>query len=246
MPLVYMATNTVNGKQYVGATVGRLSVRRSGHKHDAFKKRPGCNLFHAALRKYGIDAFEWSIIADCASPDEMMEVEHRLVREIAPEYNLAEGGRSKRDRPHAVSRPDRSKRSRPVVCLTDGQAFPSGRAAATAYGVGVMTILKCCQGSRTNGGLRFRYADGPELDKHKKTKAVRDAIRARQNAGLAKSWAQTQKPVMCLDDGTVYPSITHAAVAIGKHVSLVSAAIYRNGRCGGRRFRFVEGAHTHV
>jgi hypothetical protein len=47
------------------------------------------------------------------------------------------------------------------------------------------------------------------------------------------------KRVVCVDTGEVYQSITEAANACGKHVSLVSAAIHRGGKSGGKRFQFV-------
>lgn len=132
-------------------------------------------------------------------------------------------------------------RSRPVVCITDGKHYSSGTAAARAYDLSQMTIVQCCKGgARTMNGLRFRYEDEPARDKHNKTKAELAAIRARQNAGLKKAARLAQKRVICMDDGREFDSISDAAAAYGTTTALVSAAIYRKGRCGGRRFRFIE------
>lgn len=54
--IVYLATNTLNGKRYIGATKGTLKERRRRHRWEA-KNRPYCRVFHAALRKYGEAAF---------------------------------------------------------------------------------------------------------------------------------------------------------------------------------------------
>jgi len=65
-----MAQNKINKKVYVGQTVRSLSARRSGHYRDAFVKKTN-NYFHRSLRKYGKDAFEWSIIKECRNRFEL-------------------------------------------------------------------------------------------------------------------------------------------------------------------------------
>lgn len=344
--VIYMATNTINGKCYVGATCATLEHRRYEHVMSALAHRGGCRVFNAAIRKYGADAFKWTVLSQWTSHAATMAEEVRVIAALRPAYNMTSGGRGmiglkrtpewiakiadsnkgkklspehiqklsaarlaskagfrpvvclndaqwfesvraasihysishngiiasasgrgvsasglffayaknqltkqecdsliaqRKDRYVKRAEKTRAAKSRPVVCISDGRTYPSGRAAAQEYGLHVMSVVQCCRdGAKTATGLRFRYADEPARDKHKKTKAQLTDIRARQAAGLAKSWAKTQKRVRCIDDGRVFDSITHAADAIGKHVSLVSASIYRKGRCGGLRFEFVE------
>lgn len=60
MAIVYQATNTVNGKIYVGVTRRTLQVRKKEH---ASRARSGSrNPFHAAIRKYGWDAIKWAVL----------------------------------------------------------------------------------------------------------------------------------------------------------------------------------------
>ena len=58
-----MATNMVNGKQYVGQTVGSLERRKGGHISKTLNNRDVCH-FHNAIRKYNIDNFDWEILHD--------------------------------------------------------------------------------------------------------------------------------------------------------------------------------------
>jgi group I intron endonuclease len=90
--LVYMATNRVNGKRYIGVTSGRLCSRRAGHIHQALKKEGKCRKFHAAIRKYGPEAFEWAVLIRAGSFAEALTEEIRLIAELRPEYNLTAGG----------------------------------------------------------------------------------------------------------------------------------------------------------
>jgi group I intron endonuclease len=58
--IIYLVTNTVNGKQYVGYTSVSLDARRAGHQKAAARGRS--TAIASAIRKYGIDAFDWDVI----------------------------------------------------------------------------------------------------------------------------------------------------------------------------------------
>lgn len=57
---IYLVTNTINGKQYIGKTTRLLKKRKWEHHYDANKN--SSYYFHRALRKYGFDAFLWESI----------------------------------------------------------------------------------------------------------------------------------------------------------------------------------------
>jgi len=93
--IVYVATNIVNGNRYIGVTSRGLSYRKSNHYSKArakFSNGGSCPKFHAAIRKYGEDAFSWEILEIHANIDDMIAAEIRLIAELKPEYNLAAGG----------------------------------------------------------------------------------------------------------------------------------------------------------
>ncbi len=58
--LIYHAFCTTNGKCYVGQTIRSLKSRRGDHLS---KARCGSkDLIHNAIRKYGISAFDWTVL----------------------------------------------------------------------------------------------------------------------------------------------------------------------------------------
>lgn len=90
--IIYCATNTVNGKIYIGQTTMTLSARKSCHR---INKR--CSLFHRAIQKHGFDRFSWSVLEECHDKAELDSREGFWVENLKacqPEfgYNLKSGG----------------------------------------------------------------------------------------------------------------------------------------------------------
>jgi len=90
MALVYLARNTINGDEYVGATEKELNDRK--YRHIWHSRNVPLGKFHRALRKYGVENFEWSVVEHCADFFHALEVERRVIRERSPAYNLTDGG----------------------------------------------------------------------------------------------------------------------------------------------------------
>lgn len=61
---IYKITNKINGKRYVGKTTYKLNYRFNQHVSDAYEYTYNSAL-HAAIRKYGKDAFEIKLIEEC-------------------------------------------------------------------------------------------------------------------------------------------------------------------------------------
>jgi group I intron endonuclease len=86
---IYIATNIINGKQYVGQTIRDLKERIYGHKN-----KSTCPIIHSAIKKYGFENFKW--ISFSCPEEEMDWQEIFLIKELntlAPNgYNLDSGG----------------------------------------------------------------------------------------------------------------------------------------------------------
>jgi group I intron endonuclease len=91
-PIVYVATNRVNGKRYVGVTKRLLCQRRAHHYCMARSGKGNCKKFHAAIRKYGETAFHWQTIATFQTYAEALKGEIEAIATMKPEYNLTVGG----------------------------------------------------------------------------------------------------------------------------------------------------------
>jgi hypothetical protein len=97
MGIIYVATCVPNGKIYIGKTTGKLCKRKSRHLYEAYKSSRDFNsAFHNAIRRYGIDKFNWKIIDKSLFPELLSEMEKYYIKEFdcrSPRgYNLTDGG----------------------------------------------------------------------------------------------------------------------------------------------------------
>lgn len=84
---IYLITNLVNGKQYVGKTVYSIEKRFKEHIADSKRKRNSNRPLYRAFRKHGISNFKIEIIEKC-------DIELAADREIywIEQYNTFKAG----------------------------------------------------------------------------------------------------------------------------------------------------------
>ena len=92
MGYIYIITNKIDGKKYIGQTIEKdINERWKGH----FKKSSNCRYLKNALDKYGKDNFHFSIICICFD-NECDKYENEYMKKyntIVPNgYNLREAG----------------------------------------------------------------------------------------------------------------------------------------------------------
>jgi group I intron endonuclease len=97
--IVYKATNTVNGKVYIGKTVRYLSHAKARHHQRAkFVWKYGClGHFYNAIRKHGFEAFAWEIVYRGTSDADIQAKERELIADLSAcdpsvGYNMTPGG----------------------------------------------------------------------------------------------------------------------------------------------------------
>lgn len=98
--IIYLYTNRINGKQYVGQTQRENDDRFFEHvRHHA-------TAFDKAIDEYGIEAFDYRIIDHADSTEELNKKEQywikRLNTKIQNGYNLTDGGATTRGFHHSV------------------------------------------------------------------------------------------------------------------------------------------------
>jgi hypothetical protein len=95
MPIVYKITNKQNGKSYVGHTVRTLEQRWKAHLSSC---RQGSKFrFHSAIRKYGIDSWDFEILFENADVQICKKKEEEMIAffglmEKGKGYNAKPGG----------------------------------------------------------------------------------------------------------------------------------------------------------
>ena len=100
--IVYLCTNLINSKKYVGITSGTLNLRKSRHKCDAFTRNQQTK-FCRALRKYGWENFSWEILTQKENFEELLNIEKEYISLFNSNkhgYNMTEGGEGVRGYKH--------------------------------------------------------------------------------------------------------------------------------------------------
>lgn len=93
--LIYKITNKLNGKSYIGQTKRTLEERIRNHK--AYINQLDCTYkLYEAIRKYGWENFEVSVVCYCSSQEELDQKEIEYISyydTINNGYNMGAGGR---------------------------------------------------------------------------------------------------------------------------------------------------------
>ena len=94
--VVYLAINKINNKGYVGITNQTYKARWGQHKRESKKENPKC-VFQKALKKYGIENFEWSFLQNNLSKEDAKKWEKMWIKLLGTHiteygYNVSWGG----------------------------------------------------------------------------------------------------------------------------------------------------------
>ena len=101
MGYIYLITNTINGKRYVGQTIQDDIQKRWKAHRDCKKNSCGSYLLNV-YKKYGIEKFKFQIICICFDEAcNQLEIEYiKKFNTLAPNgYNLLEGGNNRKCHP---------------------------------------------------------------------------------------------------------------------------------------------------
>lgn len=89
---IYLITNKINGKKYVGQTIHTHLERWDGH----CRSKDETSIISKAIQKYGKDNFSIELLETCKSLDDLNESEKKWIKyhnTIRPNgYNIREGG----------------------------------------------------------------------------------------------------------------------------------------------------------
>ena len=93
MGYIYKIVNKIDGKTYIGQTIQDLEERWRQHR----KTNSNCTYLKSAIKKYGIDKFDFKLICICFDYDlDKYEIDYiKKYNTVVPNgYNLREGGNS--------------------------------------------------------------------------------------------------------------------------------------------------------
>lgn len=89
MGYIYKITNQVNGKMYIGKTEYLDPLKRwKRHLEDYKKQKIGHRPLYYAMRKYGIENFEFQVIDQTDNSDVLCELEQHYIKEYRTYINF--------------------------------------------------------------------------------------------------------------------------------------------------------------
>ena len=262
---IYKITNLINGKVYVGQSVNILN-RWERHRI-AYKTKD--NVLYRAIRQYGIENFEFSIIEEC-EPSLLEEKEISYIKEYnsyvnfkdSNGYNMTLGGEGFNG---IVGNLNHS--SKKVVC--DGIKFDSITQLGKYYNGNPRVFA-----SWLNGRIRMHsifielglsYYDEEKHknfiqyneDMHDTKGTYEKYLNIRNKAEDAPAFGRVgekhplygkrgnecsgSKSVICLNDLSVYESATIASDELGiNHSKLCMCCRGERRTCGGRKWMFLK------
>lgn len=159
---VYMHTNIINEKKYIGIT-GLKPKRRWMSDGKGYKNQ---RVFYGAITKYGWDNFEHVILYDCLTEDEAKKREVYLIKKYKSNdssfgYNVSIGGDYSTTGLYNLE-----SMSKPVFQYSlDGlfvREYPSSMEAQRQTGIYNSNITACCNGKHAYANdyiWRYEYAE---------------------------------------------------------------------------------------
>lgn len=210
---IYMHTNKVNGKVYIGQTCQPLEDRwrKDGAGY------VGSTKFYNAIKKYGWDNFEHVILFSDLTQEQANRLEEKLIEEYnatddACGYNIQKGGGN-----HQIPQETRDKISR--TKLSQHNHMPEER----------------------RHWMRENYrGEGNPFYGKTHSKETREKM-SRNHANVKGGNNPCAKKVMCVETGVIYPSAREACEAVGRSKSAITNCCSgRSQTCAGYHWVYKE------
>ena len=240
--VVYRITNCINGKQYIGITARSLGKRISEHEQSDYP-------LGKAIQHYGIENFKIEILAEGKTINELSELERSYIASCQSNdpkygYNLTDGGEHIEGWHHTEQ--SRVK----ISAALKGKVFTEEHKEALRqanlgennpmYGKHLTAEQKAKLSAALSGANNPLYGI-PRSEEVKAKISATKLANGRSEEAIAKTKEACSIPVVCVETGIVYSSITEAAKELG--VSRPAVAYVCHGKTKsikGLTFQFVD------
>ena len=161
---VYLISNNVNGKCYVGSTIHLDQRRREHFSKLANNKHINVHLQNA-YNKYGREAFDFEVLEtidiDDNIKDKLLKREQFWIDNLKPEYNILLVAGSNLGYHHTEETKHRKSPSNHAIISIDGVIYNSLKEASEATGVKYNTIQKRLKNPNFNNYYYVKFGNQP-------------------------------------------------------------------------------------
>lgn len=211
---VYVHTNKINGKMYVGQTCQKPNERwKNGNGYI------GCTAFNRAIKKYSWDNFDHEIVASGLTLDEANHFEELLIEKLDtmnPDngYNLKSGGENNRCSEETKKKMSEAQKDRKISDEAKRKMSEAKKGKKRKpYTKETRQKLSEANKGRVSPNKGKHYSD--ELKKKI----------SESNKGK-----HPLKPVLCIETGIIYESTKEASIQTGINYSSICTVCRGSGR----------------
>lgn len=210
---IYIITNLITGKTYIGQSI---DIQRRFHEHRCISHESNRHLKYA-LAKYGKENFKYEVLEECKE-DKLDERERYYIEKLKPEYNITTGGQdSLRRFPDEIKKKISEKSKEQWKSMSD-----------EAKEVRIKNNLKGPRkghpvSEKTRQKLREKNLGKKQsretIEKRRKT------LESKKLNGYVRTNDANKKKVICIETGDIYESVKAAAESIGADPSSVTSML---------------------
>lgn len=170
--VVYIITNKLNGKQYIGQTTQAARKRFMAH---CSVGSGTMNILKSSIIKYGKENFDYRVLSECSNIEQLNDAEMYWIEYMQTKapygYNIASGGLNQKHSEQSKIKMSKARKgiqkptptsfpSISVICVETNQIFESITKAANVLKLQRSNIQKVLYKERNHtGGYTFRKAD---------------------------------------------------------------------------------------
>lgn len=247
-PEIYLLTNTVNGKRYVGVTSKGVLARWKQHCYTA--KCKAVTYLHRAINKYGKESFTVEHIASALNPTVAVEFERDVIKQYAPEYNQTNGGeftvgrRVTEETRRKMAEGQKGRKHSAERRQQHGEAIKQKLKDDPVYRNKIFDALDKARANAFTPAANAKRGAAAigrpmSLEARKKISDAHIGMRHTQEV-IDKISEKHRKPVECITLNTTFDSVLEAAEATGVYFSNISEVCRgKRKRAGGLVFKFV-------
>ncbi|MGV0982807.1 MAG: GIY-YIG nuclease family protein [Polynucleobacter sp.] len=223
MGCIYKATNTVNGKAYIGQTIHSLAWRKMRHNDQV--TRGDQTPLHRALRKYGKHSFKWEYLVDnIEDRDQLDKLEAEYIfwhDTMSPRgYNLQTGGKGCRHSEETIKKMKESHKGKHLeynYVHTITQLIQYARVKQEHGNIKACTPRDSKRmANGCNKRNRYRSANSIRCTSKYNKQREASAYKRAQRLKNREEWIKNRKPnpirpVVCVNTGMQFKCIADAA-----------------------------------